>query len=324
MHTYYVYLHRRKDTNTIFYVGIARKNPLRNKGEKTEYERAYKKANRSDFWKNIVAKTKYSVEIFMESSDENLVKNVEIELIKYYGRKAYDTDGILVNFDIGGGLNVGPKRRNNPITQLSIDETIVKYWDEVSIMIKETGFTRSNIVKCCRGKQLTAHGYKWQYTNHPDFLKFNPITSARGTKFKFRNQIELWNKDASLLAICKSVVDVAKLLGINSTIPHKYLKGALKHPYIVIKRRTIEKRQDFINIDTFIRPISDSDIRTLWHNSTRGKKAVLQFTKEGNFIKEYASAKEAADYIHVDRHSINAVCRKERFSAGGFIWKYKF
>ena len=48
-----VYRHRRLDTNEIFYVGIG----------KAETRAHNKSNNRSLFWKNIVNKTNYSVEI---------------------------------------------------------------------------------------------------------------------------------------------------------------------------------------------------------------------------------------------------------------------
>lgn len=47
-----VYRHRRLDTNEIFYVGISVKK-----------DRPYHKSGRNKFWKNIVNKTPYEVEI---------------------------------------------------------------------------------------------------------------------------------------------------------------------------------------------------------------------------------------------------------------------
>lgn len=57
-----------------------------------------------------------------------------------------------------------------------------------------------------------------------------------------------------------------------------------------------------------------------WFQTT---KAVLQYTKNGEFIAEYESAKKAQIITGVDKDHISCVCRGERKSAGGFIWKYK-
>lgn len=50
-------------------------------------------------------------------------------------------------------------------------------------------------------------------------------------------------------------------------------------------------------------------------------KAVLQLTKDGTCIKEYASVKAATSSTGI-RH-IGDVCRGERPLAGGYIWRFK-
>lgn len=55
-------------------------------------------------------------------------------------------------------------------------------------------------------------------------------------------------------------------------------------------------------------------------NSNRSKK-VLQYDLEGNFIKEWPSAKEV--YRELNICHVTACCRGERKWAGEFIWKYE-
>ena len=50
-------------------------------------------------------------------------------------------------------------------------------------------------------------------------------------------------------------------------------------------------------------------------------KPVLQFTKDGEFIKEYPSIKEAQDELSI--HQISKVCNGKRKTAGGFKWRFK-
>ena len=50
-------------------------------------------------------------------------------------------------------------------------------------------------------------------------------------------------------------------------------------------------------------------------------KPVLQFDKEGKFIKEYESIDSAIKETGVLH--VSCVCRGERKTAGGYIWKYK-
>lgn len=53
------------------------------------------------------------------------------------------------------------------------------------------------------------------------------------------------------------------------------------------------------------------------------KKITLQYDKQGNFIKEWGYAKEAAAYLGGSVRNISACCRGEVPQAYGFKWKYK-
>ena len=85
-----VYLHRRKDTNEVFYVGIGK-----------DYYRMGRKANRNQYWHNIVNKYGYTKEILFKNITWDEAIKKEIELIKKYGRKDLKT-GCLVNITRGG------------------------------------------------------------------------------------------------------------------------------------------------------------------------------------------------------------------------------
>lgn len=53
------------------------------------------------------------------------------------------------------------------------------------------------------------------------------------------------------------------------------------------------------------------------------KKAVLQFDKENNFIKEYESLNEAERQTGIFQTNIGKCCSKKRKTAGGYIWRLK-
>lgn len=52
-------------------------------------------------------------------------------------------------------------------------------------------------------------------------------------------------------------------------------------------------------------------------------KTVLQYDKNGIFINEYPSTKEAERTTGISCSSISKVCKGKGKSAGGFLWRYK-
>ena len=95
-----VYRHRRNDNYTVFYVGIG--SP----------QRPYVKNKRSIFWKNIVKKYGYTIEILAENISIEDAQDLEKLLIQEYGRLDLGT-GTLCNLTDGGEgtCNVTPEVR---------------------------------------------------------------------------------------------------------------------------------------------------------------------------------------------------------------------
>lgn len=101
---YYLYRHVRLDKNEPFYIGIGSKT--RADLKKHTYFRAFTKFRRNQFWKNIVSKHQYIIEIILESNNRDFIQQKEKEFIKIYGRRDLG-NGTLTNLTDGGdnGLN---------------------------------------------------------------------------------------------------------------------------------------------------------------------------------------------------------------------------
>lgn len=57
-------------------------------------------------------------------------------------------------------------------------------------------------------------------------------------------------------------------------------------------------------------------------NETR-KKPILQYTKDGVFIREWKSVTDLNIETKIDMGHVTACCRGKRKTAGGYCWKYK-
>lgn len=121
---FYVYRHRRADNNKIFYVGKGKYNS-NPRYKNQNYQRAYDKVLRSDFWKNIIKKTDYTVEIVAENLCEEEAFELEILLISEYGRRC-SKKGFLCNLTDGGdgasGYKFTPEQKEN----LSVSKSKLK------------------------------------------------------------------------------------------------------------------------------------------------------------------------------------------------------
>lgn len=122
LNRFYLYRHIRLDKNEPFYIGIGTK--INNPNQ--EYMRAYNKSHRSNWWKKVIAKTEYEVEIILESDNYDFIKEREIEFIKLYGRKDLNK-GTLVNLTDGGEgvLNriITDEERNKRTGKILSEET---------------------------------------------------------------------------------------------------------------------------------------------------------------------------------------------------------
>lgn len=52
-------------------------------------------------------------------------------------------------------------------------------------------------------------------------------------------------------------------------------------------------------------------------------KPIIQYDKEGNFIKEWDCANDVERVLGISNKHIGSVCLGKRKSCGGYIWKYK-
>jgi len=92
---HFVYIHKNPITEEVFYVGQGTKH--RNK-----IERAFSKKSRSKWWNNYVNKHGLPiVEIVYSDLSKEEADKLEIELIRFYGRKDLN-EGSLVNLTDGG------------------------------------------------------------------------------------------------------------------------------------------------------------------------------------------------------------------------------
>ena len=201
---YFLYRHIRLDKNEPFYIGIGTKRmDIKNpKNEEVLYRRAYSKRGRCIYWRNIVAKTDYRVEILLESNDNKFIKQKEIEFIRLYGRKDLKT-GTLVNKADGGqgvtgkifselerkrlsdrmkgnqfwikSVEITKKLLSKPVYQYDFDSLkFIKKWDSCRQAADFLKIKDSSGLSSAARKNKRYHNFIWSYNYEGEInLNFN-------------------------------------------------------------------------------------------------------------------------------------------------------
>lgn len=177
---HFVYRHIRIDKNEPFYIGIGTNNKKNKKYKRSEI---YK--NRNIIWKQIVAKTRYKIEIIYESNDYNEIIKKEIEFISLYGRINNKT-GILANMTDGGEGNLGWVMSNDTKRKISY-KTKIRLIDKTknpNFGIKSTKYKKEKVINSWVKSGKLYNFYKIDkslniygpYININDFCKENSFS----------------------------------------------------------------------------------------------------------------------------------------------------
>ena len=142
-----VYLHKRKDNNSVFYVGIG----------KTE-RRANSKDKRNNHWKGIVNKYGYFSEITHKDIIWEEAISIEKYLIFFYGRKDFGKGQLVNKTDGGEGFVNISEETKEIIRQKNIGR---KHTSETIAKLKCRKFTEEHKQKLAAshlGKKLSNEG----------------------------------------------------------------------------------------------------------------------------------------------------------------------
>lgn len=243
----YVYRHIRLDKNEPFYIGIG-------KDEGYKYKRAYEKANRKQYWKNIVIKAGYSIEILMDDISWEFAKQKEKEFIKLYGRVDLGT-GSLTNLTDGGDGNVNgitketrekmaaklrgrsqpewqrkilseaAKKRitywcHKPVYQFSNEGEFIKEHKCILDSAKELGIKSANIQKVLYGERDSVLGYIFEFK---DGRPFTVVEESARIRALNRNP-----RETKILNTNNGIIyGTVKEAALNNEIKYGTLKSGL-------------------------------------------------------------------------------------------------
>ena len=217
----YVYRHIRLDTNTVFYIGIA--NHKRN-----DYIRANERSRRSEWWKKIIEKTDYRIDILFDDVTPEFAKEKEIEFIKLYGRRDLGL-GTLVNMTDGGdGLinRVFTPQYRKKLSDAAKNR-IVSDVQKQKLRDHRLGSTitqehKDKISKANKGKIASDSLKKFRSDR---MLKNNPSKGKFGINaINFKGYVKAY-KDGVLFGIYDGIYDASRKLNILPSNINRVITG---------------------------------------------------------------------------------------------------
>lgn len=218
--TYFVYQHRRLDTGEIFYIGKGTRT------ERKQYERAYTSDNRSKFWRNITAKTDFSVELIVDFFVEADAFAIERELISAHKRRL--DGGTLCNLTLGGEGHAGLSPSAETRAKLSAAGSGEKHYNWGKKLSPETCRRKSESLKASphnlRGKKLP----DWwrQRIAVAKVGELNPMYGKTGAEHPNSRKVI----DRATGATYDSVQLAADALGFKMKTLYNWLSGHRKNP----------------------------------------------------------------------------------------------
>ena len=204
----YVYTYTRLDKNEIFYVGI---------GSDSKYKRAKNLSLRTDYFKKIINKSEYKLDIVFDDLTWEEACLKEIELIALYGRKDLGI-GTLINFTDGGEGRKGSQNKITPTYQIDLEGNIIKEWINIETICKKLNIHRQSLYAVLNGKVLTCNKFIWVYKKDYSLTRIKSVLDkleneqARKIKNPSKNRIGVLQYDLenNFIAEYNSISEASK------------------------------------------------------------------------------------------------------------------
>jgi len=217
--------------------------------------------------------------------------------------------------------NNDPVKKKRPnykksIVQFDLYGNFIKEYTSVNAASAAFNLKPETIRACIKGRAKTAAGFQWKYKetitskDDKEKLKIEPLEKICRISHVEVVQFDLKGK---FIRKFRNINDASKTLGIPKALLrlciYKKIKTSGGFQWLPIDDPRFEN--GIIDIPG-VKP-------KLYSNAKR----VLQYTPEGNFVKEYHSIGEAARQTGITKERITECANKKSKTAGRFVWKYK-
>ena len=204
----------------------------------------------------------------------------------------------------------GAVKRRKPILQYDLQGNFINEYPGIKFI---EGFEGKNISACCRGRLRSTQGYIWRFKESEDFLKKIEIPSKWHT---FKKAVVQYDLNGNLVAEYESIAFASKVTGIETSDICSCLKGRNATSGRYIWR--YKEKEIPLHIEVLLPRKIYNGKGVLF----KGKR-IVQCTKSGEIIQEFATITIASLETQIGRTSINNCLHGRSKTAGGYVWKFK-
>ena len=130
--------------------------------------------------------------------------------------------------------------------------------------------------------------------------------------------LKLWDNGRGYLRVYLTKENTSKYIRVHRLVARAFIPNP--HNLPEVNHKDENKKNNYVeNLEWCDRRYNVN----YGSRNERVSKKILQYSKSGEFIREWQGAREVERVLGIDNSHINACCRGKQKSAYGFIWKYK-
>ena len=258
-------------------------------------------------WKSISQASK--ILKINEGSIQSVIHNIDQYTAGGFLWRKKENDNFPLKIDAYKRTAVNKRK----ILQYDLDGNFIQEWDSLSLVkLTLKKISIPHISSACKNKKKhQTGGYMWRYKKSDDYpIKIDPIPE----KNHIITPILQYDLDGNFIREWKSITDAEKKLNANQI--SSACSGIRKTANNFMWR--YKKNDNYsIKIESLPNNIKNKLLGKLFQ-----KRSILQYAKDGKLIKRWNSISEANKKTNINIGKICMVCRNQRKTAGGYIWKY--
>jgi hypothetical protein len=199
--------------------------------------------------------------------------------------------------------------KSKPVLQFDLKGNFFWEYPSIKAAAKDLGYSADYLSRALARKSITKKEFQWRFKDDPLFK--NGIVNIKQVEFTppiWGKAVLQFDLKGEFIEEFPNIITAASELDIDARQISKCINGKLK--------KAAGFQWKLKNDPLFSKRIVN--IGPVYYDRI---KQVLQFTKEGKFIRNYSTMSEAAKAVGVSRSTINGCILGKVKTAGGFQWR---